>query len=297
MRDQGKKNLIAKNETIEKAISFLKNDVDQRGLKKLGISLTPTTGDILINKMWGIYATNILQLHFVDWLDIVTNGILLDEDNVRIICNLPNMQKLNFSISVGGVDRETYQLMFGTDMFNKVRKNINHFMKELKDKNIKLNVAINLRVPDSKKISQEIINSTFNEVGYKWAHYSVLDEYKDVPENVDGKKILKMSNKISERSNIPCGMLDSGALNFTAEGRITACGCHYSQKLGDDSLVLGSVDAVLGEVNAKRLSLISDWRELNKIPQLCSTCQHYHVHDGLESNGLMLQRQIKNEPY
>lgn len=291
LRDSGKRIVVAEDATVEKAIALVEADIEARGIGALGyfpgVSLTPTTGDILVNRNWMDYAKRILPMPKVGWLDMVSNGILLNEKNIDALLALEHREKINFSLSTGGLDRETYKFMFGTDMFDKVRANINLLMKTLKERDIRLNVAVNLRVPEAEGITPERIASVYNEAGYEWAHYSVLDTFKDVPEDVPGKHVLKMRDTLEPRDFVPCGMLLSGAMNVSAEGNITACGCHYSQKPGDTSLLLGTVDSTVEALTARRKELIDGWQLDNHVPDPCKTCQHYHHHDGIEDNDLL----------
>lgn len=289
LRDAGKHTDNASDKTIDKSIEILQLDAKHRDLNNIGVSLTPTTGDILINKNWFNYAKTLLNQPFVGWLDIVTNGILLNSVNIEKLAQLTPIEKLDFSISVGGLDKETYAFMFGTDMFNKVQRNIQNLFDYLINNNIKLNVTIRLRVPDAAKISDNDIINTFNPKGYIWASYEVLDTFKDVPLNVPGKTELKTTAEIQPRKFNPCGMLKTGSLNFNANGSITACGCHYSQIPNEKSLQLGTVDTPLEEITKKRKRLLRKWKYLNSIPKPCLTCQHFHQHDGALQNKILLR--------
>lgn len=289
LRDQGKSTVVARGETFAKALDLVKRDCALRNVRKVSISLTPTTGDILVNRNWGQYLDAVADIEIVDWIDVVTNGILLRERDIETLVRFKRPEVLNFSISVGGLDRATYKAMFGVDKFEAVRRNVNRLMRALKDAGVKLNVAVNMRVPDAGPVTQDRIAAIFNEAGYRWAHYSVLDTFKDVPADVPGKLTLKMVAGLTPRDNVPCGMLDSGALNFSAEGEITACGCHYSQDRNDKSLRLGTVDSDIEQLVTRRAELVRAWRQDNVVPTVCRKCQHYHLHDGLQSNGLMLE--------
>lgn len=289
LRDQGKPTTVARNETFAKALALIEADCKLRQIRKVSISLTPTTGDILVNRNWSDYLNAVADIEIVDWLDVVTNAIVLRERDVETLIRFKRLSVLNFSISVGGIDRETYKMMFGVDKFEAVRRNVNRLFRALKAADVKLNVAVNLRVPDATAVTPEQIAATYNEAGYKWAHYSVLDTFKDVPADVPGKVLLKMTDGLAPRDNVPCGMLDSGVLNFGAEGQITACGCHYSQNPNDKSLILGTVDSDIEDLVSRRAAIVRAWRQDNDVPRACQTCQHYHLHDGLQSNGLMLE--------
>lgn len=295
LRDAGKPIQNIGEATFDKALDIVRADCARRNVSKVGISLTPTTGDLLVNRRWGEFVQKALDLEFADWVDVVTNAILMKGDNIETIASLRHSDKLNLCLSTGGVDRETYRTMFGVDRFETVRKNINELLAVLAARNVKMNVAINLRVPDGAAISDEDIRKVYNEASYPWAHYSVLDTFKDVPADVPGKAFLKRVEGLKKRDYVPCGMLDSGALNFHADGNITACGCHYSQMLDDRSLDLGGVDTPLSALTARRSTLVRDWRERNVIPRVCQGCQHYHTHDGLQQNGLMLVEHSADE--
>src|SRR5262245_36621117 len=155
LRDGGKPTTVAQGETFAKALQLIKKDCALRGVRKVSISLTPTTGDILVNRDWGQYLDAVADIDIVDWIDVVTNGILLRERDVETLVRFKRPQVLNFSISAGGLDRETYKMMFGVDKFETVRRNTNRLMQALKDADVKLNVAINLRVPDASRVSHE----------------------------------------------------------------------------------------------------------------------------------------------
>jgi len=300
-KNQGKETKNIEDVTYSKAVNLIRKDAEYRNIKKVGVSITPTTGEALVNRNWEKFLYEFLNFEFSDRVDIVSNGILMNQKNIDKLCAAPNIHKLDVGISLGGIDRETYKIMFQNDKFDKVVKNINLLFKNLQDKNLIMNVWLNLRVPDKSKISNSDIQKVFNKVNYKWATYTIMDVYKDVPvptKNDKEYKMLKMVNILEKRDYSACGMLEAGVLNFSANNKVIACGCHYAQKPGDDSLVLVDNFEKIKEkdlvnlhqdLTGKRKKLIKDWNENNVIPSVCSFCQHYHKHIGLDNIGLALK--------
>lgn len=296
LKASGKSTDNSSDSHMMNALAILKTDAERRQLDNIGVSLTPTTGDVLVNKDWAGYARQILNLSFVGWMDLVTNGILLDKKNIEQLCDLSPIEKLDFSISVGGIDRETYKFMFGTDMFVKVQRNVRLLFETLIEKNLKLNITVRLRVPDAAKISREQVIETYNPNKYQWANYEILDTFKDVPLDVPGKESLKIADTWPKKDFDPCGMLKVGALNFNANGQITACGCHYSQMPNEKSLVLGDVNQIsLTELDRVREANLKQWADKNEIPKPCLGCQHYHQHEGAHQNKILFRDKYDNK--
>lgn len=72
-------------------------------------------------------------------INIITNGLLIDDDFIEIVKN--SKLKYKISVSINGWDRESYKYLMGVDGFDKVFKNIEK-LKELSNANFNLSFVI-----------------------------------------------------------------------------------------------------------------------------------------------------------
>lgn len=163
--------VIMDDETFNKSLEYV------RRYKFSSIAFTPRVGETLINKNWHRYLQQLLNEDYVFRVEITTNGILLTEKQVEQLLNSKNLHKLYLHFSIGGYDSKTYKFMYGVDKFQVIRDNINHLLKQFKEKSLKNLIYIHLRIPESKHFDKKEACRIFNPTGYEKCVIRCYDEY------------------------------------------------------------------------------------------------------------------------
>lgn len=237
------------------------------------ISFTPTTGELLMNKDWDKYIEKAFILKNIEKIIFYSNGILLNEENRKKLLkllNLKNNKLKEIHFSIGGIDAETYNLMYGVNRFEKVSENIILLLKELKNLNKKVNVLIEIRLPKDSKIKKEDINNYFNFINYRYLTIRILRDFIPINCIPKRKELNYVSNKLIK--NKPCRHLYK--TRYDANGGIWADGCVISEMPNDIGLKLGNINDSLEKIENRRNEIVKKWRD-GKLPEVCKECQFY----------------------
>lgn len=256
-------------ETFEKALESIK----QTNYSLL--SFTPTTGDIFMNKDWALYVEQIGELTNIKQLFFYSNAILLNEENqsklIELLKKDVNRKIFALLFSVGGIDRETYNTMFGVDKFDVVKENINGFLKKLKENDIIVKVGLEFRLPKNNKLDFTQAKELFNQPNYEFCSIDVLYKY------MYNNHIAKLNNldymvevKNPKRA---CSYLHK--TRYAADGGVWADGCMISEMPNDYSLKLGEVTDSIQLIEKNRRKIISNWEREYIIPKPCQGCSFY----------------------
>lgn len=232
------------------------------------ISFTPTTGEIFLNDDWDNYVKHTLMNRKIRNIYFYSNGINLNKSNISKLLSLPNKNKIMFiGFSVGGLESNSYNALFGVDKFKLVVDNINNFCKALIDKNETIKVKCLIRVPRNYDASINYANSLFNKFNYKHIIISILDSFNKI-------KGLKKSNLLKYRPSYnkykPCNSLNF--IRFASNGDIWLCGCVNSELHDDHSLKIGTIYDNFNELVLRKNEIIKDWDINNVIPSACLHC-------------------------
>ena len=238
------------------------------------VTLVPRIGENLCNKKWNVFLGALLSEKCVTRVDMITNGILLDEHRLQQLLELDNLHKLSLHFSVGGIDSETYKFMYGVDKYYVVKSNINRLLEEFKKRNMRNPIFAEIRVPDLEKLDLKDVKKTLNPVDYVNFGVAATDEFSGLNGLSQAKeKGLKVVNTHREIER-PCNYLRN--LSFNSDGSVGACNCIGSVGVDRSQLILGSVDDDISVINERRKKLISDWQKNKNYPEECLTCDFYN---------------------
>ena len=222
-----------------------------------------------MHKKWSEYVQYVLSDARSESVYFYSNAILLDEETVNKIASLGNPEKISaIFFSVGGVDRDSYELMYGVDKFETVCKNINLLCEKLLEINSNKKVNCELRIPSNIQPDIEQISKRLNIVDYKNFHLDYIDRYDDIGGTVKSEnlKLLKQRDKTT-----PCYRLND--IRFDIHGNIWACGCVVTEQTGNQELIISTINDDLRELKAKHLSVFENWNV--NIPKTCGDCRLY----------------------
>ena len=111
VKDLGKPLVSMNDDLFNQVIKMIKQE------KRSSFSLTPTTGEIFMHKNWNKYIKKILELKFVKDVHFYSNAALLNDKNRNRFFKLPFLDKMTISFSTGGIESDTYDLLFGKNLW------------------------------------------------------------------------------------------------------------------------------------------------------------------------------------
>lgn len=251
--------------TFEKALAL----AISLGYRRLGF--TPTTGEILANPRWSDYLALALNHEDVGSIYFYSNAILLKDSNIDKLLRLPRIDKLEgLYFSVGGTDAKTYRLMFGVDKFEVVKRNINALCHRLKQEGRTIPVHCEARVPKDSIIGEQAIIRTFNEAGYRYFHGNALKQYDPLGGLISRTELAYLPDIPNKM--VPCYRLQD--LRFDALDRVWMCGCVVSERLNDESLLVGSLSSTADDIRTEQTRVFDRWSQ-GQLPEVCATCRVY----------------------
>lgn len=237
------------------------------GYKKL--NFTPTTGELLLHEKWNEFIQATLNDDGTESVYFYSNAILLDHDAVNKIMSLKNIQKTSaIFFSIGGVDKDSYELMYGVNKFDAVCANINALCERLKKAGLELKINCELRVPKHIKPNLQEMSAKLNSSGYTNFHLDYIDHYDNIGGMIDSKELDYLPRK---DKTTPCYRLND--IRFDIHGNIWACGCVVTEQQDNQGLILGSIDENAKELKTKHLEIFEKWN--TSIPNTCKDCRLY----------------------
>lgn len=267
-RDGGKKIQDMSEENLNLVLDII------RQFPRKVINLTPSTGEIFMNKKWDKFLSKILNLKNVPIITFYSNAALLNTNNINKLMNLKNFDKFNLKFSSGGIDKENYNKLYGKDLFEKVRKNLNNFFDKLISEGKKIPVSLDIKFlgDDANKTKIEDINKIYNKNNYKFLRISKRDQYYDISGIIKDKNLSYIKD-FEKRDNKPCTQLNN--FRFSADQKIWLCGCVASEATDDLKVANLTNQESFIEAKKNQLKIKEKWKKENKIPKCCKTCTFY----------------------
>jgi radical SAM protein with 4Fe4S-binding SPASM domain len=235
------------------------------------VSLTPLVGDALIDPHFMGRLGVLSDSPRISQISMTTNGIAFerysDEEIQRILTVCDCIQ-----ISVGGLDAQTYRVLYGVDKFPKVLEAVSRVLK------LRKAVAdpshINLAFRTNDWLFELRFRRQLEEFRRHGAYVSHIWTYANYSGLVQSDKSLKM--EVIAGTMEKCQQCVYAAIHMAIgwDGRITACGCVDFE--GRD-LRIGQVgEESLSEVwsGEKRRAILNAFAS-GKLPQICRDCSAY----------------------
>ena len=263
---------------IENFKNIINQCIDQ---KYKYIGLTPTTGDIFMDK--NIFEKLKLLNHCPDikGFFFYTNFIPINKDK---IINLISFEKLRFlGLSIYGHDKENFiNFTKSTEVaYKKLIENLEKLEILLsQNKNKIKNISVNLRSTkdflleknnsDLSKIIKKIIN-------YEFVTYTYTHEYNNWGNIIKREDVKDLNIHFADQNSLKdgaCSLIFAKNI-IGVNGNVNACACRDA----NFSLRLGNVfDKNLGDILSKKNEtynqLINDQNKGN-FPDVCKSCDFY----------------------
>lgn len=266
IKNTNKKFNIMTDKTYEEVLKKIRKQ------KYRNISFTPTTGEILLNKNWDKFIEKAAILPNIERILFYSNRILMDDENQNKLVTLTKKYKKikDIHFSIGGIDNETYHLMYGVDRFEVVQKNINSLLKKLKNEKSEVEVVIEIRIPKKENITEKQIKNIFNSCNYEKLKINIMKKFARI-KCIQEREELEY-NKVKLTGKKPCVYLYK--TRYDANGGIWADGCVVSELPNNTSLFLGTINDELELIEKRRKKIIAEWKEGRK-PLVCEKCSFY----------------------
>lgn len=257
------------------SMELFKDIIDQYitiGGKAIGF--TPIVGDPLLDKFLFDRIDYLDRKDQIKNIQFYTNGIASSEDKVDRILEYKNTI-INFNISFGGYDRNTFKTIMGVDKFDVVKRNILYLLARLEKKpNPNVIVKIDFRCPEERASGllfrrlKECIESGLIR------HDSLCGVFDNFGGLIEEKTLEQygLRLKFGTPKLGPCDILFRKPI-VLADGRVNAC----AERDLEASLIIGDVTKQpLREIldGPQRNDLIELFYS-NNLPKVCRECSVY----------------------
>lgn len=204
-------------------------------------------------------------------IGLFTNGILIDRVGAAA---LVTSGLDDITVSIGGLDRETYARIFRVDRWDSVRQGILHLLQENESSGGRLRISLALRsdVPIweslRKPAYREMARYRF-DLEFNIRHF---DNWSGRIQQEDLSGTMRLRDLPHKHE--PCSVLYR-ALKILSNGDVTLCGCRDLN--GDSELVLGNIrDRSLDEMwRDSRVEEIRNGFYASQYPAICRDCSLY----------------------
>ncbi len=235
------------------------------------VSLTPVVGDAFLDPHL-IDRIRMIKAHpGIKQISVTTNGIALnkysDEDLLYVLESLSCIQ-----VSIGGLYRATYTMMYGVDKFDQVHASLERLMKLKSSVSSAANLTFAFRTTDWKfmgRFKKQI--QAYRRQGVFISHMWAYGNYGELVKK-GGKHNLMVFEKRPDK-NKTC-IYPSIHAAICWDGKVTACAC---TDLECAYLRIGNVEEEgLAEIlSGKKRTGMLDSFEKNVLTDLCRKCSAY----------------------
>lgn len=236
------------------------------------IGFTPVVGDPLIDTQLFERIKFCRSFPNIKKIGFYTNGILLAKINIE---DLFNCGVNNITVSIGGLDPESYKQIYGVDKFNDVQGGLIELLQMNKKLSSPIKISIDLRGGESlQKINKSVffkeISKLTPHINYQYNYYSWGGLIKQ--SDLSGyMKLIPLREK-----KRPCSMFYADGPTVLWDGKVTVCGCRELN--GNSELILGNISEFsLGELwHSEKLKQLRSGFQKGKVPDLCRSCSAYN---------------------
>ncbi len=244
-------------------------------------SLTPVVGDPMADKHFFerlVYFADV-GAHSVDF---VTNCIAFTPSKIEKFIAFKKARpelRTPISVSLGGVDAETYRSTFRVDSFAQVERNLPQLLSRLEEEKIANSVLIHLRCPNVDADSAFFKRlKAFEARGICKVSHDRTMAYGNWGGKVDVDKMEAMGYQVAKpprRFFGPCDLMFSKGVVVSGDGSVNACACRDVEL----TLPIGNIletNSSLSDVlkGQKRRDMVNAFMD-GIPPETCHRCSEY----------------------
>lgn len=235
------------------------------------VSLTPIMGDPLVDPHLFRRLRLLQDNPAVNRISLTTNAIALDrysDADVRFLLEALDCLQL----SIGGLDAQSYQRMYGVDQFPRVKQAMDRLLALNEAVSRPANIAFAFRTTDWKfelRFRRQL--DGYRKRGVSISHLWTYANYGGMVEADKNVGLVVNAGPVEKQR--ACAFA-SVHMAVCWDGSITACGCADAEGRG---LTIGRADRdSLAEVwaGAKRAGIMGSFAKGN-LPEVCRRCSAY----------------------
>lgn len=239
------------------------------------ISFTPVIGDPLLDPYLLERVRYVKQFPQIKSLGFVTNLQWLHRFDMEEFFNA-GIDWLVVSTTLSGPEK--YFEFFGVDRYEQTIKNLIKLVEENEKRGNRIRITISLNRTDEK--NNEIVTHPDYKRVKSFAEKGVITMPKTGLCVDDWLGYVQLPAYLKRRPLYPrlfrpCWLLYAGLVVF-CNGKIGVCACRDFE--ANSELILGDIKSTtLREVweGEKLANIRSNWRNKNKIPNICKRCSYY----------------------
>lgn len=200
-----------------------------------------------------------------------TNLISSHKFDENIIKNF--LETFSFiEISLGGVEKEEYERMYGVDAFDIFKKQLELFRKIIDDNNLDIKVSLAIRTHQKKEIVKtaefQELKSLFgiSDIKDKFFSWYGQIEQDELPQ---GAELLVANNK----GKIKDCVVPFATMSINTDGTVLGCGCiDWESRYPVGDITQNSIKEIW---NSPKCIAFRESFSQGKMPCICTTCGLY----------------------
>lgn len=235
------------------------------------VSLTPVIGDALLDPHL-LERLQIMKEHAeINQISLTTNAIALEKYSDKEVCRL--LESLYcIQVSIGGLDAESYKMMFGVDRFSEVRLSMERLLELRTKVSQPAHITFAFRTNDWKFESRH--KKVLEEYERGGVHVNHIWTYANYSGHVESDKKLNLVVMQSCLQKRRACFYPSVAMSICWNGVVTACGCADFE--GNQLMIGNAENEDLKAVwdGRKRTGIIDAFKGAT-LPPICRQCSAY----------------------
>jgi len=244
---------------------------DYENIGGKAVSLTPVVGDALLDPHL-LDRMRILKAHpGIKQISVTTNGIALDrysDEDIRYL--LESLYCIQ--ISIGGLDKATYEMMYGVDKFAQVHASMDRLITLNSTVSSAAHLTFAFRTTDWKftgRFKKQL--KAYRQHGVYISHMWAYGNYGDIVKKGGKYNLMVFETRANKRKTCIYTSIHSA---ISWDGTVTACAC---TDLECTQLRIGNVEeeSLAGILSGNKRVAILDSFEKGALPALCSKCSAY----------------------
>lgn len=254
------------------------------------LGFNPLMSDPLVDPLFYDRLQWIVSQHHEITPHLFTNLIALSRfSDAQVLFMLRHLDYID--VSLGGVSRADYQVMFGVDRFEQVQENLDRLARLNDTLRWRCRVTLHFRTHKESDVRDSPDVAALQARGFKVA--DIINGFSDwggvlKPSDLPAGCFLAHFDNSQKR--IAC-VAPSIFLSILADGRVAACSCMDAKE-----------EHILGNVSNQTLEAVWQGEAMhhfrrsfqeNRIPEMCRHCSYYSEYSRLCSRPIMSKYRVR----